>query len=268
MTTDVVVIGAGFAGLSAAVRLVDRGLRVVVVEEAPRLGGRATSFADRETGERVDNGQHVLFGCYRETYDFLRRLGADGLAPLQSRLCVTIADDRGRAFELACPRLPPPWHLMGGVLSWRALPLGDRLSAFGLRSWLSAARREGAVSAAARVPSSMTVSQWLGAHGQSAALCRWLWTPLAVAALNQSPDVAAAAPFARVLGELFGPRVEDSAIGVPTVPLDELFAAPAVRIIEQHGGRVLTRTPGRVLLGGNGALRGVDAGERTSRRRP
>ena len=77
MTTDVVVIGAGFAGLSAAVRLVDRGRRVVVVEEAPRLGGRATSFADRETGERVDNGQHVLFGCYRETYDFLRRLEAD-----------------------------------------------------------------------------------------------------------------------------------------------------------------------------------------------
>jgi zeta-carotene desaturase len=261
MTTDVVVIGAGFAGLSAAVRLVDRGLRVVVVEEAPRLGGRATSFADRETGERVDNGQHVLFGCYRETYDFLRRLGAERLAPLQSRLCVTMADGRGRAFELACPRLPPPWHLIGGVLSWQALPLRDRLSAFGLRSWLSAARRDGAVSAAARVPSSMTVSEWLGAHGQSTALCRWLWNPLAVAALNQSPDVAAAAPFARVLGELFGPRVEDSSIAVPTVPLDELFAAPAVRIIEQHGGRVLTRTPARVLLGGNGALRGVNAGK-------
>src|SRR6188508_456999 len=99
MTTDVVVIGAGFAGLSAAIRLVDRGRRVVVVEEAPRLGGRATSFADRETGERVDNGQHVLFGCYRETYRFLRRLEADRHVPLQSRLKVTIADDNGQAFE-------------------------------------------------------------------------------------------------------------------------------------------------------------------------
>ena len=69
----VVVIGAGFAGLSAAVRLADAGREVVVVEEAPRLGGRATAFTDRETGERVDNGQHVLFGCYRETYAFLRR---------------------------------------------------------------------------------------------------------------------------------------------------------------------------------------------------
>ena len=77
MTADVVVIGAGLAGLSAAVRLADHGKRVVVVEQAPRMGGRATAFADRETGERVDNGQHALFGCYHETFAFLRRLGTD-----------------------------------------------------------------------------------------------------------------------------------------------------------------------------------------------
>ncbi len=75
------MIGAGFAGLSAAVQLANAGLKVVVVEEAPRLGGRATAFTDRETGERVDNGQHVLFGCYRETYAFLRSLGTSQLAP-------------------------------------------------------------------------------------------------------------------------------------------------------------------------------------------
>ncbi len=66
-------IGAGFAGLSAAVRLARRGARVLVLEARSRLGGRATAFADRETGELVDNGQHVLLGCYRETFAFLRR---------------------------------------------------------------------------------------------------------------------------------------------------------------------------------------------------
>jgi phytoene dehydrogenase-like protein len=65
---DVAVIGAGFSGLSAAVRLADRGLKVAVFEQAPRPGGRASAFTDRATGERVDNGQHVLFGCYRETW--------------------------------------------------------------------------------------------------------------------------------------------------------------------------------------------------------
>jgi phytoene dehydrogenase-like protein len=61
---DVIVVGAGFAGLSAAVRLAKRGARVLVLEARARLGGRATAFPDRDTGEIVDNGQHVLLGCY------------------------------------------------------------------------------------------------------------------------------------------------------------------------------------------------------------
>ena len=71
MSVDVVIIGAGVAGLSAAVRLAQAGKRVVVLEEAPRLGGRTSAFTDRDTGERVDHGQHVLFGFYLEPYAFL-----------------------------------------------------------------------------------------------------------------------------------------------------------------------------------------------------
>ena len=61
---DVVVIGAGFAGLSAAARLAREARGWLVVEARSRLGGRATAFPDRETGELVDNGQHILLGCY------------------------------------------------------------------------------------------------------------------------------------------------------------------------------------------------------------
>ena len=64
-------------------RLAQAGKRFVLVEEAPRLGGRASSFLDRDTGERVDNGQHALFGCYTATYDFLARVGAAHVAPIQ-----------------------------------------------------------------------------------------------------------------------------------------------------------------------------------------
>jgi squalene-associated FAD-dependent desaturase len=246
LTSDVVVIGAGFAGLSAAVRLAAAGRSVVVCEEGPRLGGRATAFTDRETGERVDNGQHVLFGCYRETYAFLRELGTDGLAPLQRRLAVTMADTSGRSARLVCPPWPPPAHLFGGVLRWRALSLRDRLRATKLRRFLAEVRRDGPAAAAARVPEGDTVSGWLTRHGQTGRLREWLWDPLAVAALNQSPDTAAARAFARVLGELFGPRIEDSSIGVPMVPLDELYAAPARAWLERRGGVVLTRSPARV----------------------
>ena len=260
MTADVVVIGAGFAGLSAAVRIADAGLRVAVIEEAPRLGGRATAFTDRETGERVDNGQHVLFGCYRETYGFLRRIGTEALAPLQRRLALTMVGPDGRVARLQCPDWRPPWHLVGGVLRWSALPFSDRLTALRLRHTLEDVRRNGAESVAARVPATQTVSAWLGAHGQSARLSEWLWRPLAIAGLNQSPDEAAAGPFVRVLGELFGPRVEDSAIGMSSVPLDELFAEPAARVIESRGGVVLRKSPARIHVDQGGAIESVNAG--------
>lgn len=260
-TADVVVIGAGCAGLSAAVRLADAGLRVVVVEESPRLGGRATAFADRESGERVDNGQHVLFGCYRETYAFLRRLGTAHLAPLDRRLRLTLADERGRAFALRCPAMPPPWHLLAGILRWRAVPFTDRLSIARLGPLLRTVRSRGPEAALESVPESSTISEWLTSLGQSAELRRWLWHPLAMAALNQSPDVAAARPFVRVIAELFGPRVEDSSIGLPSVPLDELYALPAQRFVEARRGRVLPKTTGRIRTTPGGEVESVLAGD-------
>jgi squalene-associated FAD-dependent desaturase len=258
---DVVVIGSGFAGMSAAVRLAERGRRVVVVEEAPRLGGRATSFIDRESGERVDNGQHVLFGCYTATYDFLRRIGAERMAPLQRRLTLAMADATGKSATLECPNLPAPWHLVAGLMRWQALGLADRLSALRLGGWLRRVGARGAAKAAGAVAPDITVSDWLRMHRQSPALCDWLWHPLAVAALNQSPSEAAAGPFVRVLAELFASAPAASAIGLASVPLDDLFAAPSARFVEARGGAVAMRTRGRLIVDDGGRLVGVQAGD-------
>ena len=258
MTADVAVIGGGLAGLSAAVRLADAGKRVIVVEAAPRLGGRASTFVAPVTGERVDNGQHVLFGCYRETYGFLKQIGTDGLAPLDRALKLTIVGPDGRPHILSCPPLPAPWHLLAGVLNWNAIPLKDRLRALRLAPVLM---RRGPWSVReSDLRPLMTVDQWLRAHGQSDELCRWLWHPLAIAALNQPAEVAGAEAFVQVLRELFGPRAADSAVGLPVVPLDELFATPAAAFIEARGGRVLTKSLGRIRLDASGRIAGVLAG--------
>ena len=113
---DVVVVGAGFAGLSAAVRLAKAGARVLVVEERRRLGGRATAFVDSQSGEAVDNGQHVLFGCYHETFAFLETIGAATGVTLDSTLDFEIVDRSGRRSRLRTVPLPAPFHLIGGLL--------------------------------------------------------------------------------------------------------------------------------------------------------
>ena len=87
----VVVVGGGFAGLAAAVRLARAGARTTLLERRPFLGGRAYSFADPVTGEVVDNGPHALMGAYTEALDFLREIGASAKLRVQPRLRVAFA---------------------------------------------------------------------------------------------------------------------------------------------------------------------------------
>jgi squalene-associated FAD-dependent desaturase len=241
---DVAIIGAGFAGLAAGAKLAGAGARVLVLDARPQLGGRATAFVDRHTGELVDNGQHVLFGCYGETLQFLRRIGAEDHVRFQSTLEVPFLDRAGRRSVLRCPPLPSPLHLLAGVLDWDALPWGDRLSTLRIAGPLRRARR-GDVPVAPQ-----TVSEWLTASGQGAKVREWLWEPLAVAALNQSPDEAAAAPFIRVLAQMFGPDSSAAAIVLPNRPLHLMYAEPARDFITARGGEVRTNALARLVVEG------------------
>lgn len=249
---DVIVVGAGFAGLSAACVLAEAGARVLVVEARPQLGGRATAFVDRETGELVDNGQHVLFGCYRATFEFLRRIGAEANVRRPHSLALPCYDSRGARSVLTCPPLPAPFHLLAGVLGWSPIPWRDRVAAVRLIRPLLAARRQlRARGTVGTSPSIETVREWLDRHGQGRSLTAWLWEPLAVAALNQSVDHASAGPFVRVLAEMFAPDRSAAAIVLPIRPLHEMYAAPARAYVEARGGEVRTSALARVVVTGN-----------------
>jgi squalene-associated FAD-dependent desaturase len=265
MTPDpIAVIGGGFAGLSAAALLAEAGHRVLVLDARPQLGGRATAFTDRVTGELVDNGQHVLFGCYHETFAFLRRIGAEANFYVQPSMSVPYLDRAGRRSELRCPQLPAPVHLLAGVLGWKALPWRDRLSVLRMAAPILAARR--AAANGSRLPltdQGMTVADWLDRAGQSPRLREWLWDPLAVAALNQPPEEAAAESFVRVLALLFGPRTTDAALAWPILPLHQAYAEPARAFIVRQGGEVRTGTLARVSASG-GVLDVEVRGERVA----
>ena len=246
---DAIVIGGGVAGLASASALADRGARVIVVEARPSLGGRASSYTDPVTHEPVDNGQHILMGCYRESFAFLRRIGAASLVRVQPSLEVPSIDTNGTYSVLACPPLPSPWHLLGGVIEWEALGWRDRLSVLRLGPVIRTEQRrlEGQSARLAASPGE-TVENWLIRNGQSQRLRDMLWEPLALAALNQPPREAGAASFVRVLAEMFGPEPSAASIAFPTVPLGAMYAEPARRHIESRGGQVRTDAPARVLV--------------------
>lgn len=265
---DIIVIGSGFAGLSAAAALAGSGAKVLVLEARPQLGGRATAFVDRETGELVDNGQHVLFGCYRDTLAFLDRVGARGHVRMQPALELVCYDRMRQRSVLRCPRLPAPLHLLAGILKWGPIPWRERLAALGMAGPIAAARRQlqlggplqsGGAWPRGRVsvePAGATVQTWLDHVGQGPTLQEWLWHPLTVAALNQLPEHAAADAFVRILAEMFAPDATAAAVVLPTRPLHQMYAEPAQRYIEARGGEVRLSALARVVSspGGSGSV--------------
>lgn len=240
MNPDVVVIGGGFAGLSAATALAEAGARVLVLEARPALGGRAWTFRDPSTGDAVDNGQHILMGCYDETLRFLHRIGAADRVRWQPGLAVSMIDRHGHQTVLRLPPLPPPFNLVGGVMAWDAL---------GWRERLSIGRIAGPIGR--DTDPRLTVRQWLVAHGQGPRLCELFWEPLALAALNQSIDQAAAGHFVGVLARMFQGDGSASALVLPAVPLDRLLAEPASEWLRARGHAVQANALARVETDGN-----------------
>jgi squalene-associated FAD-dependent desaturase len=223
----VVVVGAGWAGLRAALALAERGVEVRVIEKRAILGGRAYSYRAREAGHAVDNGQHLLMGCYDSTLEFLRRIDAEDRIEIQPQLSVPfLHPDRGEV-SFRCARAPSPLHLTIGALRYAHLSPSERVRMLfgGMR-----------IALGYRGGSSATVSQALADAGQGDAARHCFWNPLAIAVLNELPERASADLFAEVLRRVFFARAAASRIVFPRVGLSELCAEPAARAIEARGG--------------------------------
>lgn len=237
MSRRVAIIGGGFGGLAAGVSLSERGCEVLLVERRNHLGGRAYSFLDSKTGCIIDNGQHLFMGCYRETIAFLKKIGSLDHLEFQDRLRVDFLEKSG-ATALACPRLPPPFHLLAGLIRMKGLGLADKLRA------LNAGR-------AIRFSNGIenrTVAQWLHALGQSERINELFWHPLAIATLNESPDTASAQMLLVVLKNAFTGSRFDSSLGISRVGLGDLYTESARHYIESRGGEVRTNAAAQELV--------------------
>jgi len=223
----VAIIGGGYAGMAAAVTLAAANIPVTVFESAKQLGGRARGVQHHDV--QLDNGQHILLGCYHHTLQLIEQVGGniehDFLRlPLQLTL--------HNRFELKAPHLPAPLHLLAGLLSAKGLSFGERLRA--ARFMLALNRIN------FTLPHDISVFELLRMHGQGDELIRLLWEPLCISALNTPVHIASAQVLLHVLRDSLNGLRSDSDILLPRIDFTALFPERAAEYVKQNRGTVLT----------------------------
>lgn len=230
MAREVTIVGAGVAGLAAACALSNSGYKVRVLERRPYVGGRASSYEHPATGEVIDNCQHILLGCCTNLIDLYRRLGVENEIFWSGT--VTFLEPGGRRSTLSSTSLPAPLHTSLSFLNAKCFSLRDKLTiARGIRGFLRKTPAD----------SEENFAQWLRRHGQTKRAIQRFWIPVLASALNEDPEHISVRYAGMVFREAFLFSAEGGRMGIPRLPLSELYGR-AVRYIRDRGGEVHLRT--------------------------
>jgi squalene-associated FAD-dependent desaturase len=235
-TPRVAVVGGGLAGLAAGCALAGSGFRVTLFERRPYLGGRASSYQHPGTGEVVDNCQHVLLGCCTNLIQFYERLGVEDKIRWYDRL--TFLEPGGRASVIGPSGLPAPFHDSPAFLRAACLNFSDKLA-------IGAAMA--ALAPATPRDKGESFLTWLHRHRQTEQAIERFWKPVLVSALNEELDRVSVPYAAQVVRESFLKSAAAGRMGVPTVPLTELYSV-AGDYITARGGDIRFRGSAETFL--------------------
>ena len=221
---NVAVVGGGLAGLAAGCALASAGFRVTLFERRAYLGGRASSYQHPGTGEVIDNCQHVLLGCCTNLIEFYERTGVSDSIRWFDRM--TFLEPGGRASEIAPSALPAPLHTAPAFLRASCLELADKAAI---------ARAMMALAPTTPRDNGESFLDWLKSHGQTERAIERFWKPVLVSALNEEIDRVSVPYAAQVMRESFLKSAAAGRMGVPAVPLTELYNAAGDYIRARQG---------------------------------
>ena len=234
----VIVVGGGLAGLAAAAELSSRGMVVDLFESRPRLGGRASSFHDVATGERIDTCQHVSLGCCTNLSCFAEDLQISDYFKTQDKLY--FFDPEGRLSILSSSWwLPAPLHLVPSFLRSRVLGLRDKwcvargLQALCMRELNVLPRRMKTPPDHKKEPKSFL--EWLKQRGQTDTAIERFWSVILTSALSESLDHVDIDHARKVFRDAFFVNRNAWLMSVPSIPLGELYGERVLETLQKRG---------------------------------
>lgn len=242
---QVVVVGAGLAGLAASAMLSHHGLPVILLESRPKIGGRADSYRETASGELVDHCQHISMGCCSNLKHFCQWMGVEHLFREEPSLYFMTPD---RVVSHFCGNsLPAPIHLARSFLQASFLSLGEKI-------WLGIALT---LLRFAKHEEDEPFLDWLRSHFQTERVIERFWKPVLVSALNTPIEKASFQYARKVMVDSFFQSNAAYRLKLPTVPLGELFGDNVLRKIRPMGVRTLLGHPVKKVLFADGIAKGV-----------
>lgn len=226
---NIIVIGAGIAGISTAINLAKKGCRVKVLEQNTKQGGRMISFQDKTTGEIIDNGQHLMTGAYSNFLEIVKELGTSDLLIMQKSLKIDFYDANEQNSSLNCSMLPGKVGILLGLLRMKNLTL---------KSKINIAKLFIKIQKSYIVTNNLTVKKFLENENQTRNSIRNFWEPLTLASINTSVDSAAAILFVTVLRTAFFSGKDNSKLIFPVEPLSSIVE-PFPKWLHENGCEII-----------------------------
>ncbi|PJA98678.1 MAG: hypothetical protein CO128_06080 [Ignavibacteriales bacterium CG_4_9_14_3_um_filter_30_11] len=225
-----IVIGGGIAGLTSAVYLSKSGIKTEVIESKNKLGGRAYSIKDRENKTVIDNGQHILMGCYKETLKFISLINASDNFFYQRQLFIPFINSNSEIHYLEATKLFYPLNLFIGLLNHSFLNFSEKISLTTFFIKLAFSKNVDL--------NKLTVEEWLICEKQNENIRKTFWEIICVGTLNSGTKNASAQIFKDILKKMFLDGNFSSTLIIPQKGLSETYCQPANNYINKMGNKI------------------------------